>query len=126
MRRCFNGCANTCWRMAWWNPEIVKGKEDAGAKFADYFDSSETISTIPSHRALAMFRGRREEILHVDLRLDSEAEKPKWDAPHNPCEARMAAHFGIRNQEPPGRRMAERYRALDLAGEKFSRIWKPS
>ena len=39
--------------------KIVKGKEDAGAKFADYFDSSETINTIPSHRALAMLRGRR-------------------------------------------------------------------
>ncbi|SFN77675.1 Tex family protein [Nitrosospira briensis] len=77
------------------------GKEDAGAKFADYFDYSETINTIPSHRALAMFRGRREEILSVGLRLDSEAEKVKWDAPHNPCEARIAAHFGIRNQDRP-------------------------
>ena len=54
------------------------GKEEAGAKFADYFDYSETISTIPSHRALAMFRGRREGILSVGLRLDTEAEKPKW------------------------------------------------
>ncbi len=77
---------------------IVKGKEEAGAKYADYFDYSEAINTIPSHRALAMFRGRREEILHVALRLDSEAEKPKWDAPHNPCEARVAMHFGIKNQ----------------------------
>jgi uncharacterized protein len=37
-------------------------------------------------------------MLHVSLRLDSEAEKPKWDAPHNPCEAHIAAHFGIRNR----------------------------
>ncbi|SEO60738.1 Tex family protein [Nitrosovibrio sp. Nv6] len=80
---------------------IVKGKEEAGAKYADYFDYAETINTIPSHRALAMFRGRREEILSVGLRLDSEAEKPKWDAPHNPCEAHIAAHFGIRNQNRP-------------------------
>jgi uncharacterized protein len=77
------------------------GKEEASAKFADYFDYSETISTIPSHRALAMFRGRREGILSVGLRLDSEAEKPKWDAPHNPCEAHIAAHFGIRNRNRP-------------------------
>ncbi len=77
---------------------IVKGKEEAGAKYADYFDYSEKIGTIPSHRALAMFRGRREEILHVALRLDSEPERPKSDAPHNPCEARIASHFGIRNQ----------------------------
>ncbi|SCX86894.1 Tex family protein [Nitrosospira sp. Nsp13] len=81
--------------------KIVKGKEEAGAKFSDYFDSSETINTIPSHRALAMLRGRREEILHVDLRLDSEAEKPRWDAPLNPCEAHIATRFRIKNQGRP-------------------------
>ena len=81
--------------------KVVEGKEDAGAKFADYFDYSETIGTIPSHRALAMFRGRREEMLNVNLRLDSEEEKPKWDAPHNPCEGRIASRFGISNQCRP-------------------------
>jgi len=64
----------------------------------DYFDYSETIGTIPSHRALALFRGRREEMLTVTLRLDTEEEKPKWDAPHNPCEGRIAARFGISNK----------------------------
>ncbi len=78
--------------------KVVEGKQDAGAKFSDYFDYSETLSTIPSHRALALFRGRREEILNVNLRLDTEEEKPKWDAPHNPCEGRIAAHFAISNQ----------------------------
>ncbi|HEX8874349.1 MAG TPA: Tex family protein [Nitrosospira sp.] len=81
--------------------KIIEGKEVAGAKYADYFDYSEKIGTIPSHRALALFRGRREEILNVVLRLDSEAEKPKWDAPYNPCEARIAVHFGIRNENRP-------------------------
>ncbi|MDB5777437.1 MAG: transcription accessory protein [Herbaspirillum sp.] len=75
--------------------KVVEGKQDAGEKFADYFDYSETIGTIPSHRALALFRGRREEMLNVVLRLDTEEEKPKWDAPHNPCEGRIAARFGI-------------------------------
>ena len=78
--------------------KVVEGKQDEGEKFADYFDYSETIGTIPSHRALALFRGRREEMLDVSLRLDTEAEKPKWDAPHNPCEGRIAARFGIRQQ----------------------------
>jgi len=78
--------------------KVVEGKQDAGEKFADYFDYSETISTIPSHRALALFRGRREEMLTVTLRLDTEEEKPKWDAPHNPCEGRIAARFGISNK----------------------------
>ena len=80
---------------------VIAGREDAGAKFADYFDYSETIGTIPSHRALALLRGRREEMLEVVLRLDTEAEKPKWDAPHNPCEGRIAARFGIRPQGRP-------------------------
>ncbi len=78
--------------------KVVEGKEDAGAKFADYFDYTETLGTIPSHRALAIFRGRREEFLTVTLRLDSEEEKPKWDAPLNPCESRIAAHFGVSNK----------------------------
>ena len=78
--------------------KVIDGKQDAGEKFADYFDYSETIGTIPSHRALALFRGRREEMLTVVLRLDSEEEKPKWDAPHNPCEGRIAARFAISNQ----------------------------
>ena len=77
---------------------VVAGKEEAGAKFSDYFAYSETLGTIPSHRALAIFRGRREEFLTVNLRLDTEEEKPKWDAPLNPCESRIAAHFGVSNK----------------------------
>ncbi len=81
--------------------KVVEGKQDAGEKFADYFDYSETLGTIPSHRALALFRGRREEMLTVTLRLDSEEEKPKWDAPLNPCEGRIAARFGISQKDRP-------------------------
>jgi uncharacterized protein len=81
--------------------KVVDGKQDAGEKFADYFDYAETLSTIPSHRALALFRGRREDMLNVAMRLDSEEEKPKWDAPHNPCEGRIAARFGIANKNRP-------------------------
>jgi uncharacterized protein len=81
--------------------KVVDGKQDAGEKFADYFDYAESIATIPSHRALALFRGRREEMLTVTMRLDSEEEKPKWDAPHNPCEGRIASRFGISNKGRP-------------------------
>ena len=80
---------------------VSEGKEEAAAKYADYFAYQEPLAAIPSHRALALFRGRREELLNVALRLDSEAEKPKWDAPHNPCEARIAKRFGIANQNRP-------------------------
>jgi uncharacterized protein len=81
--------------------KVVAGKQDEGEKFADYFDYSENLSTVPSHRALALMRGRREGILDVSLRLDSEPEKPKWDAPLNPCESRIAARFGIKGQGRP-------------------------
>src|SRR5450830_186829 len=81
--------------------KVVPSKEEAGEKFADYFDYSETLSTIPSHRALALFRGRREEMLTVTLRLDSEEEKPTWASPLNPCEGRIAAHFGISQKDRP-------------------------
>jgi uncharacterized protein len=81
--------------------KVIDGQQDAGAKFSDYFDYAETLGTIPSHRALALFRGRREEMLTIVLRLDTEPEKPKWDAPHNPCEGRIAARFGVRNQGRP-------------------------
>ena len=77
---------------------VVEGKQDEGAKYADYFAYSEGVMSIPSHRALAIFRGRREECLAVNLRLDTEPEKPKWDAPLNPCESRIAHFFRISNQ----------------------------
>src|SRR5205823_623431 len=81
--------------------KVVEGKQEEGEKFADYFDYSEPLSTVPSHRALALMRGRREGILDVTLRLDTEEEKPKWDAPHNPCENRIAARFGIKGAGRP-------------------------
>ena len=81
--------------------KVITGKEQEGEKFADYFDYSEPIKAIPSHRALALFRGRREQMLMVSLRLDSEEEKLKWDAPHNPCENRIANHFKIKNEGRP-------------------------
>ena len=82
--------------------KVVAGKESVGAKYADYFDYAEALARIPSHRALALFRGRREEVLNVSMRLDSEEEKPKWTDPHNPCESRVAVRYGIRDRGRPG------------------------
>jgi len=81
--------------------KVIAGKEQEGEKFADYFDYSEPIKAIPSHRALALFRGRREQMLMINLRLDTEEEKPRWDAPHNPCESRIASQFKIKNEGRP-------------------------
>jgi protein Tex len=57
----------------------VEGKDVAGAKFSDYFAHSEEFSRVPSHRALAMFRGRNEEFLVLDLEVDADA--PRGESP---------------------------------------------
>jgi uncharacterized protein len=84
--------------------KVLEGKNDAAEKYADYFDYSESINTIPSHRTLAVLRGRREEMLDVQLRLDSEEEKPTWASPHNPCEMRIASRFNIKDMNRPADR----------------------
>jgi protein Tex len=77
---------------------VIAGQEDKGAKFTDYFAYTETLKTIPSHRALALFRGRNEGVLQVVLRLDSEEEKPAWNAPLNPVEDMVAGAAKIANK----------------------------
>jgi uncharacterized protein len=78
------------WQRGVLSAKVVPGEEEKGNKFADYFDYSEAVAKIPSHRALALFRGRNEGVLNLDLDL----EVPE-DAPRHPCEGRIAAHFGI-------------------------------
>ncbi|WP_282602813.1 Tex family protein [Paracoccus sp. PARArs4] len=51
---------------------VVPGKEEAGAKFADYFDHAEKWSDIPGHRALAILRAAKEEIVTIDIAPDAE------------------------------------------------------
>ena len=78
--------------------KVMKGKETAEAeKFRDYYDYSETIRTIPSHRALALFRGQGLEVLTIGLGLSEELEAA---VPH-PCVAMIAAHFGIEDRGRP-------------------------
>ena len=54
---------------------VVDGKQEAGAKFSDYFAYQEPLRTVPSHRALALFRGRNEEFLRITLKLPEELEQ---------------------------------------------------
>lgn len=75
---------------------VMEGKAEQGAKFSDYFDHVEPWAKVPSHRALAMLRGRNEEILSVDLELDADA-----DGKYKPAEAMVAAHFGVRADGGP-------------------------
>lgn len=55
---------------------VVDGKQDAGAKFSDYFDHAEKWAGVPSHRALAMLRGRNEEVLTLDIEVDLDDTSP--------------------------------------------------
>ncbi|PKR89461.1 RNA-binding transcriptional accessory protein [Pleomorphomonas diazotrophica] len=69
---------------------VIAGKEAAGEKFADYFDHRERWAAVPSHRALAMLRGRNEEVLALELEID--ADDP---APVKPVERMVAEAFSI-------------------------------
>ena len=86
-------------KFLWDNAElasaVVKGKETEGAKFSDYFDRSEALKTIPSHRTLALFRGRKEGMLSVNIITGEEAPNP------SPCEAIVASCYSIKNQDRP-------------------------
>ena len=78
--------------------KVAEGKADQGAKFADYFDYQEALVEVPSHRALALLRGRREEVLQLSLKLPDEIEGlegPGW------CERQIASRAGISNQGRP-------------------------
>ena len=55
---------------------VVDGKQEAGAKFSDYFDHVERWSGVPSHRALAMLRGRNEEVLSLEIEVDADDPAP--------------------------------------------------
>ena len=79
-----------------WQNAVIKSvgsskKKEAISKFSDYFDYSEAIKKIPSHRALALFRGRRESVLQVSLNL--------LDADLNYGENKVAAYFKITDQQ---------------------------
>jgi protein Tex len=80
---------------------VIEGKETEGAKFRDWFDFAEAITSMPSHRALALLRGRNEGMLNVSLVLDSELDKETVKPGANPCEQRIAIRFGIKPQNRP-------------------------
>ena len=73
--------------------KVVEEHQIDGAKFKDYFDFKEAISAIPSHRALALFRGRQEGVLTLKIALDDEMEEQR---PH-PCQKLIAEHFAIKD-----------------------------
>ncbi len=87
---------DTLWDRGVLASKVVAGKEQEGEKFADYFDFSETIKTIPSHRALALFRGRKEGVLNIELALPEDAELKLGEA--GVAEHMIAAQMGVRDE----------------------------
>ncbi len=83
------------WKSGRAASKVCKGKETEGAKFSDYFDFSGRIDDMPSHRILALLRGRNEGVL--DLELDALTEEGK---PH-PAEGRIMSAFGIASKGRP-------------------------
>ncbi|MAD44629.1 MAG: RNA-binding transcriptional accessory protein [Oceanospirillaceae bacterium] len=73
---------------------VVPGQEGPGAKFADYFEHDEPLKSVPSHRALAILRGRNEGILSFSLVTGDPQDK----LAASPCEAMIAEHVGIENK----------------------------
>ncbi|GGD33482.1 Tex family protein [Aureimonas glaciei] len=69
---------------------VVKGKEEAGAKFSDYFDHEEKWATAPSHRVLAMLRATKEGVISLDIEVDADDASPV-----KPVEAMIARQFNI-------------------------------
>ena len=84
--------------------KVLEGKEIEGAKFQDYFDHQELLKNVPSHRALAMFRGRNEGILQLSLNADPEAEE---GSRQSYCEEIIRDYLGVRFTGQPADKWRE-------------------
>ncbi len=93
-------CASGSGARACSPPRCIKGKKEEGAKFSDYFDFGQKIRDIPSHRALAMLRGRNEGVLDLDLDVPHEEGKP------HPADAQGHGRLRHRRARQAGRQMA--------------------
>jgi len=86
------------WKNAHLVAVVIAGKEEEGAKFRDYFNHHEPIASVPSHRALAMFRGRNENILQLSLNADPQFDEPPRESY---CEQLIIDHLGLRLNNAP-------------------------
>ncbi|MFJ4910169.1 Tex family protein [Streptomyces sp. NPDC093249] len=78
--------------------KVRAGQEEAGAKFADYFDVAEPFTALPSHRVLAMLRGEKEDVLSLEL----EPEEPSETPGPSSYEGIVAGRFGVADRGRPG------------------------
>ena len=87
----------TLWLKGMFHSQVIEGNEKDGAKFSDYFDSMEDVKKIPSHRALALFRGANEGFLKLTLLTGPEEETKSKEA--DIYQQTIAKHFHIQNQD---------------------------
>ncbi|MCH9808042.1 MAG: RNA-binding transcriptional accessory protein [Alphaproteobacteria bacterium] len=87
------------WGSARISSKVRKGKASEGAKFSDYFEFSQPLHKLPSHRALALLRGRNEDILTLDVDVEVEAGRA------HPAELKIMSAFGISDR----RRLADNW-----------------
>lgn len=85
------------WQEGVIESRVLEGKESEGAKFSDYFEYEEALEKIPSHRALALFRGRNENIIQMNLKIENEEERISQSGAH-PCETMIANYFNITDE----------------------------
>ena len=86
---------NFLWNDGLLSSTVMIGKETEGEKFRDYFAHSEALKTTPSHRALAMFRGRNEGILSLAIKFSEE------EGSVHPCEIMVAKHWNVVDEGRP-------------------------
>jgi len=86
------------WKNAHLVSRVVEGKEQEGAKFRDYFDHHEALNSVPSHRALAMLRGRNEGVLQLSLNADPQFDEPPRESYG---ETLIADHLNLRLNGAP-------------------------
>src|SRR5579862_6997542 len=91
------GLRQMVWDRGEWRSTVVPGKEEEGVKFSDYFNATQPLKRIPSHRALALFRGRTEGILRLTVALSDADGGIGADDPLQ----RIAARVGIENKGRP-------------------------
>jgi uncharacterized protein len=91
------GLRQLLWEQGEWKSSVIPGKEVEGVKFSDYFEATERVKNVPSHRTLALLRGRREGILRLTVVLP---EPEGATGPGEP-ERRIAGRAGIVNKGRP-------------------------
>ncbi|NUR73368.1 MAG: RNA-binding transcriptional accessory protein [Hamadaea sp.] len=88
------------WNRGLLASKVRDGKQEAGAKFADYFDFSEPFTKMPSHRVLAMFRGEKEEVLDIAVQPEAPEDAPEFGPTR--FEQLIARRVGVSDQGRPG------------------------